>query len=200
MEENCTFDLIKLNTPEQSYLHSFLNFIPLRNLIRKGLFSERKDLEESMAILHGIKSYFMGGFQDSLIDANNINTTVYIYGDGLTPKTGAILKYFTSWRVVSFLNGNNEFKNIHKENNSFVNYLGDPTLYKLTNLYKIIIIKMNASLRLEKILEKVNCPEIYVIELAYSDGQTYSKRTYDMCNLDTKILSPKKYVKIWYHV
>jgi len=80
------------------YMDEFLSLTCAPELLRLRLFPNSKELTESMAVLHAVRSV---PALARLFPPSDSSVTCLCIGDGTTPRTAALAAYRTSWTCIA---------------------------------------------------------------------------------------------------
>lgn len=81
-----------------NYINEFISLKCAPDLLAMKLFPNAKEITESMAMYHAIKKYVPHSVENF---GNNNFASVFVVGDGSTPRTGTLVAFRTNWNVTS---------------------------------------------------------------------------------------------------
>jgi len=184
MEESIQNIFHAYATGQRKYLDMMFQMMCTPDLLAHNLYPNAKEFTESAGAWWGIKKYLKN------LNPGDSTITAVVVGDGVCPRTGAMLAYRTKWDIYS-VDPLMRVKDYGIDRLTCIPSKIEDLTMELNG--PVVIVCVHSHATYEACLEHINGPERYMISIPCCVPYPAGNKEYT----DSGILSPKNHVKIY---
>ncbi|MFW6008375.1 MAG: hypothetical protein ACOCP8_03825 [archaeon] len=191
-KENFSYTSLKVKKPTLKYVNKFLELDCKIDLMKYDIFPNAKEITETYAVYHAIRS---NRNKFSISWNWDDNNTFISIGDGSTPRTAAFFAFMTNWDCHSVdpqLNIEEKYDNIKRL------HLYDKKIQEVNFDTDVAILSfVHSHVDVDESLKSINADEYFIVAMPCCQELSIDDREPDMVYSDWGCFSPKRKVKIW---